>query len=110
MPDRDTEGRLAAIGSYSYIPETGEAQLNFNLSSPESRLSAAIRPEGTLLNANAANRIALLRHLADQYPDLTSVITQAGSRQATQQTLDLYFLPTRNILRAGSVHPVIRRV
>ena len=98
VASRDTEGRLAAIGSYSYIPETGEAQLNFNLGSPESRLSAAIRPEGTLLNANTANRIALLRHLADQYPDLTTVITQAGSRQATQQTLDLYFLPQETSL------------
>ena len=76
VTSRSGEGALASASFYSHSQATNTVTLTDNVVDPDSLLELQSRPVGSFVDADASNRLAVLRSVAENYPAAASIGTE----------------------------------
>ncbi len=91
---RGPDNELAAVGLAEIRNQEAlepYVYIAFTVANPDSQLPLENRPEGTLLRAGTANRIAMLRYIAKEWPQIERISSDLVHERAVQGALDSYF-------------------
>ncbi|WP_170419562.1 cadherin-like domain-containing protein [Ruegeria atlantica] len=99
VTSRGPNGELASASAYAYEAGDFRVDLGVNVVDPTSLLPVGEQPVGTFVDADAANRLAVLRDIATRYPDAQNIGSETENLRELSGLARLYFVNDENLFR-----------
>ena len=99
VTSRAGDGSLGSASSYAYDGNTRTAILTDNVINPDSLLDLQSRPAGTFVDADASNRIAVLRDISETFPTTRRIISETENPREIAGLNDVFFVQDELLFR-----------